>query len=91
MKRNEEVNIILVFFVSCIDDRLKKNEKMSPFDLRLIFVREHVNIEVEGNDENVSFLKSAKEDYQCVICFDLLCEPVVIPECGHTCCKTCLR
>jgi len=51
---------------------------------------EHLNIEVDENEENVSFLQN-KEDYQCVICFDLLCEPVVIPECGHTCCKTCLK
>merc|ERR1719379_1063628 len=55
-----------------------------------------VAIELEEvSDEELPLKEQSEEedtpeDFECIICANLLFEPVVIPTCGHTCCKQCL-
>jgi len=54
-----------------------------------------VAIELEEVDEEQPLREESEEedtpeDFECIICANLLFDPVVIPTCGHTCCKQCL-
>lgn len=49
---------------------------------------ENVESEIEG--ENVGGLLRVSE-LECVLCSDLLADPITLPGCGHTLCRLCLH
>ena len=36
------------------------------------------------------FLQAPASEFVCLICYDVLCQPVIVPECEHVFCHDCL-
>ncbi|KIJ52509.1 hypothetical protein M422DRAFT_202622 [Sphaerobolus stellatus SS14] len=78
------------------EDSIEPNEKHGHVDINSLIAKFTEGVDDEAEPPSATFaegvLSKLDEAYgeECAVCLDLMDQPVLIPDCLHSCCKSCV-